>query len=53
MKLIVLVFISFTALTACGIKGPPLPPAREETIQKQKGGVIGSTDTTKGLKIKK
>ena len=26
----------FFFLSACGIKGPPLPPIDEETIQKQK-----------------
>lgn len=26
----------FFFLSACGIKGPPLPPIEEETIQKQK-----------------
>lgn len=28
--------VVFFFLSACGIKGPPLPPIDEETIQKQK-----------------
>jgi len=28
--------VSVFFLSACGIKGPPLPPIDEETIQKQK-----------------
>ena len=28
-------FSATAALLSCGIKGPPLPPAEEETVQKQ------------------
>lgn len=41
----------------CGIKGPPLPPINEETIQKQKSDEIvskaASADATKAKKSKK
>jgi|GEM_PF-4748285 len=34
---IIIFFFSLTmGLTGCGIKGPPLPPLPDETIQKQK-----------------
>jgi predicted small lipoprotein YifL len=35
MNMILITVISFF-LFACGIKGPPLPPIKETTIQKQK-----------------
>ena len=34
-KLKILIAILVLMLAACGIKGPPLPPIEEETIQKQ------------------
>lgn len=47
----ILIVIWVTVLIACGIKGPPLPPIAEETIQKQKAGEASgetiSGDTTK------
>jgi hypothetical protein len=35
MKMSLITVISFFVF-ACGIKGPPLPPIKETTIQKQK-----------------
>jgi hypothetical protein len=35
MKISLILFISFF-IFSCGIKGPPLPPVEETTIQKQK-----------------
>lgn len=29
------IFSATAALLSCGIKGPPLPPIEEETVQKQ------------------
>lgn len=50
-KLKILIVISIFMLVACGIKGPPLPPIEEETIQSQKAGgataEIISGDATK------
>ncbi len=45
-----------SAICGCGIKGPPLPPLLEETIQKQKAGAslktsnVISTDSSKAKK---
>lgn len=35
MKNNVLILVVFWAFTGCGIKGDPLPPSVEETVQKQ------------------
>ena len=40
MKFRMIMGFIFFVLMACGIKGPPLPPLSEETIQKQKGETI-------------
>lgn len=45
-KLIRIVILS-ALLQSCGIKGPPLPPINEETIQKQRAGDAASADSTK------
>lgn len=37
-KLKILIIVWVAMLSACGIKGPPLPPIEEETIQKQQVG---------------
>ena len=54
MKLrMMLGFVTFL-LMACGIKGPPLPPLSEETIQKQKNETTASSvDATKATQKKK
>lgn len=36
--------IAVLLLAACGIKGPPLPPIDEETIQRQKLAELASAD---------
>ncbi|MEQ1722234.1 MAG: hypothetical protein ABL930_03600 [Pseudobdellovibrio sp.] len=54
MKLSLIIFVSFFVF-ACGIKGPPLPPIEETTIQKQKAteavnstqAPLSSSDSTK------
>lgn len=47
MKIVGLILILAT-ISACGIKGPPLPPLREETIQTQKSSSTASSqDNTK------
>lgn len=58
MKIIILITALFF-IGSCGIKGPPLPPENEETIQKQKEPelaappVAQSSDATKATKTKK
>lgn len=54
MKKVIFLFLGLS-LAACGIKGPPLPPLEEETIQKQIEPQlilpqIQSTDATKAKK---
>lgn len=46
------ILIAAISLFSCGIKGPPLPPIEEETVQKQMAAesqptTPASTDTTK------
>jgi predicted small lipoprotein YifL len=62
MKFLTILF--FLGVCGCGIKGPPLPPIDEETIQKQKGDEVfsklqpatealpRSVDSSRGLKPK-
>lgn len=45
MKLKTVAALFFFSLLACGIKGPPLPPTQEDTIQKQKGDAIVSNSS--------
>lgn len=53
------VLLILAAASACGIKGPPLPPLREETIQAQKpltpqpATTTASQDRTKASQKKK
>lgn len=44
-----------TVLFSCGIKGPPLPPIEEETVQKQMAAEAQATsaDTSKPSIIEK
>ncbi len=50
-RTIILSLIFTGVLAGCGIKGPPLPPSQEETVQKQKSSETGdeiiSADATK------
>lgn len=58
MKISILM-TAVATLSACGIKGPPLPPLREETIQTQKAQAVQaaptaiSQDNTKAKQKKK
>ena len=45
MKLKTVVAFLYFSLLACGIKGPPLPPIQEETIQKQKSDATQSSSS--------
>ncbi len=51
----VIFFIFVLSIVSCGIKGPPLPPAEEQTVQKQMAVEPSavSSDTTKVIKEKK
>ncbi len=51
MKKIKLTMVVLT-IAGCGIKGPPLPPLKEETIQSQAAfdeGVAASADASKPI----
>lgn len=47
IKLKIIICVLVTVLVACGIKGPPLPPLEEETVQKLKAAEM-SGETTSG-----
>lgn len=47
------IFVFLTVMTSCGIKGPPLPPLQEETVQKQSASETISADSSKAQTIEK
>lgn len=48
MKKIAISFIFVLGLVGCGIKGDPLPPAQEETVQKQSAETATSSSKQEG-----
>ena len=54
-KIIIIFFFIVLNVLACGIKGPPLPPIEEQTVQKQMAieSAPASSDSSKAVKEKK